>query len=78
MTLSVSEPARCELVDAIVAAVDLDRSDEVIRLTSALGCLGLDEAFADELRLSGVPSATWGLCPLCSEVVETIAAGVAA
>lgn len=51
-----------ELVDAIVAAVDVDRSDDVNRLVSALGFLGLDEAFVDEIRLNGVSSVCNGEC----------------
>ena len=59
-----------ELVDAIVSAVDLDRSDAITRVQAALQYLELDRAFADELRLSGVPSITWQRCQFCSEVID--------
>jgi hypothetical protein len=67
-----------ELVDAIVAAIDLDRSTEVDRVQIALGPFGLADMFSEELRLSGVPSATWELCPLCSDVLEALDAEVMA
>jgi hypothetical protein len=69
MRLTIPDTAGQELVDAIVAAVDVDRSFEVDRLRLALESFDLDESFADELRLSGVSSATWRLCHLCSDVV---------
>lgn len=51
-----------ELVDSIVGAVDLNRSDEIDRLRQSLAAVGLDEAFAVELRLSGVPTVCDGEC----------------
>jgi len=59
-----------ELVDAIAAAVDLDRTDEIRRVDAALDHLGLSEWFNDELRLSGVPSTTWQRCEFCGEVID--------
>ena len=70
MRLTIPDVAGQELVDAIVAAVDVDRSFEVDRLRLALESFNLDEPFTDELRLSGISSATWRLCQLCSEVVD--------
>jgi hypothetical protein len=51
-----------ELVDAIVGAIDTDRTDEVRRVQDSLEPFGLDDAFADEIRLSGVPSRCDGEC----------------
>lgn len=51
-----------ELVDAIAAAVDVDRAEDVNRLVTALGFLGLEEAFVDEIRLNGVSSVCNGEC----------------
>lgn len=51
-----------ELVDAIAAAVDVNRYEEVRQVTDALEFFGLDEDLADELRLSGVPSVCTGEC----------------
>ena len=45
-----------ELVDAIVAAVDIDRSWEIDRLQEALEPFGAAGMFAAELRLSGTGS----------------------
>jgi hypothetical protein len=59
-----------ELVDAIVAAVDLDRAEEVRRVSAALDHLGLVDSFNDELRLSGVPSTTWQRCEFCGDAVD--------
>ncbi|MGB5756846.1 MAG: hypothetical protein WBM50_08030 [Acidimicrobiales bacterium] len=59
-----------ELVDAIVAAVDLDRADEINRVGAALDQLGLADSFADELRLSGVPSTTWQRCEYCGDAID--------
>lgn len=58
---TVSEDGQ-ELVDAVVAAIDITRAGEVTRVHDALDFLGLAEAFADELRLTGVPSRCDGTC----------------
>lgn len=68
--MRLSDVEALELVDAIVAAVDVDRADEVRRTRVALECLGLAGAFNDELRLAGVPSASWQRCQFCSEVID--------
>ncbi len=60
--MRVVDSEAVELVDAIVAAVDVDRTDEVNRVRAALQHLGLDQAFADEVRLSGLPSHCNGEC----------------
>jgi len=60
-----------ELVDAVVAAVDTSRSDEIDRLQALFETIGLADAFRDELRLAGVPSICNGECwssPHLSEV----------
>ncbi len=46
-----------ELVDALVAAVDIDRTWEVDRVRMALEPFGAGGLFVDELRLNGAPSA---------------------
>jgi hypothetical protein len=51
-----------ELVDAIVGAIDANRTDEVRRVQDSLEPFGLDDAFIDEIRLSGVPSRCDGEC----------------
>jgi len=51
-----------ELIDAIAAAVDIDRPEEVERVRWALDFWGLGDAFSDEVRLSGVPSRCDGEC----------------
>lgn len=51
-----------ELVDSIVAAVDLGRATEIEHVRRALEPLGLSEAFTSELRLSGVESVCHGDC----------------
>ena len=58
----IDEQAALDLVDAIVSAVDLNRSPEVDRIRAALEALGLDGIFQAELRLSGVPSVCNGEC----------------
>ena len=54
--------AACELVDSVVAAIDTNRVEEVARVRSAFEFVRLDEAFRQELRLSGVPSRCDGEC----------------
>lgn len=68
--LAIQQGNLIELVDAIVQAVDTDRADQVRRLQAALEYLDLAETFSIELRLSGVPSATWQRCEFCGEVVD--------
>lgn len=68
----VKSQVALELVDAIAQAVDLDRTSEVDRVRRALEPLGLGDTFNDELRLSGVPSLTWGRCEFCSDVVDSL------
>ena len=51
-----------ELTDAIVAAVDTSRYDEIDRLQAVLDTIGLAETFRDELRLAGVPTICNGEC----------------
>ena len=51
-----------ELVDALVAAVDLDRSWEVDRVTIALEPFGGSRLFVDEIRLNGSASAVDCVC----------------
>ena len=57
-----ADPDLTELVDAIVGAIDTNRSEEVERLQGALEPFGLGDAFTDEVRLSGVPSRCDGEC----------------
>jgi hypothetical protein len=59
-----------DLVDAIAAAVDTDRTDEVRRVSAALDRFGLADAFNDELRLSGLPSTTWQRCEFCGDAID--------
>lgn len=59
-----------ELVDAIVSAVDTERNDEIERVRAALASVGLDQAFTDEIRLSGVPSTTWQRCEFCGDAID--------
>jgi hypothetical protein len=49
-----------QLVDALVEAIDLGRSEEVDRVVAAMAPLGLDGPLTEELRLSG----TWSETPL--------------
>jgi len=56
-----SSPSRADfelidLVDAIVAAVDIDRTDEVTQLRQALDPFGAVYLFDAELRLNGTNS----------------------
>ena len=53
-----------DLVDALVAAIDTDRSWELERVTSALEPFGGSALFTEELRLNGVASCQ--RCDLCS------------
>jgi hypothetical protein len=58
-----------ELVDAVAAAVDQNRTDEVARVREALEAFGLGQAFADELRLIGWASDNPEVvCWACQEV----------
>jgi hypothetical protein len=54
-----------ELVDAVAAAVDTDRSWEVERVGAAFDALGVAHLFTSELRLNGSPSAA--TCPCHAE-----------
>ncbi len=47
------DQALVDLVDAVVAAVDIDRCDEINRLREALEPFGGAWLFDDELRLNG-------------------------
>jgi hypothetical protein len=51
------------LVDAVVAAVDTDRSWELERIADALTPFGGAGLFTEELRLNGTPSGE--RCGLC-------------
>ena len=68
--IAVESSDLVELVDAIVEAVDTDRADQIHRVRAALEHFNLAETFTDELRLSGVPSATWQRCEFCGEVID--------
>ena len=50
-----ADPVLVELVDAIVAALDIRRDYEIARLHSALEPFGGSTLFADELRLNASP-----------------------
>jgi hypothetical protein len=52
-----------DLVDAVVAAVDTDRTWELERVAEALAPFGGTALFTEELRLNGLASCqTCGLC----------------
>ncbi|MGH1488195.1 MAG: hypothetical protein ACRBK7_02185 [Acidimicrobiales bacterium] len=51
-----------DLVDALVQAIDLDRTEEVDRIREALEPFGAVDMFNDELRLNGSPSSECGPC----------------
>jgi hypothetical protein len=53
-----------ELVDAVAAAIDLERTWEIERVTAAFESLGLGAIFTSELRLTGQRSKP---CPCGSE-----------
>ena len=55
-------PELIELVDALVAAVDIGRSWEIERLATALESFGASWLFADELRLNGTASPAGCIC----------------
>jgi len=71
-TNSRIDQTNLDLVDAVVAALDSDRSAEVERVRSAFEPFGLDEAFVIELRLSGIASLTWERCEFCSDVLASL------
>ncbi|MGB5758044.1 MAG: hypothetical protein WBM50_14090 [Acidimicrobiales bacterium] len=52
-----------ELVDALVAAIDTDRTWEIERVRTTLEPFVAAGLFADELRLNGTPSAR--TCECC-------------
>ncbi len=56
-----------ELVDALVEAVDIERTSEIDRVRNALEPFGGAALFAAELRLSGRPSEYEGC--ICSGAV---------
>ena len=66
----IADTAAQEVVDALAAAIDIDRGAEVRRVQRALEPFGLDEAFSEELRLSGVPSVAWRCCMHCSGIID--------
>ena len=55
-------PELIELVDALVAAIDVGRAWEVERLSVALEPFGASGLFASELRLNGTPSPSGCIC----------------
>ncbi|MEM9656629.1 MAG: hypothetical protein AAGA65_31430 [Actinomycetota bacterium] len=61
---SQEDPDLVELVDAVVSAVDTDRSWEIERVAAALEPFGGAALFGDELRLNGSGSAE---CPCRAE-----------
>ena len=56
MAIQITDSAAVELVDALVAASDANRTDEVTRLRSVLADIGLADEFDQEWRLSAVPT----------------------
>lgn len=54
--LLTQDPYLIDLVDSVVAAVDLDRVTEIGRLREALQLFGASGLFDDELRLNGTRS----------------------
>lgn len=58
------DPDLVELIDAVVSAVDTDRSWEVERVAAALEPFGGGALFGDELRLNGTGSTE---CPCRAE-----------
>lgn len=58
----LADPILVELVDAVAAAVDVDRFDEVHRVRAALAAFGGGVLFDAELRLTGQPSTEHFCC----------------
>ena len=58
----IQDPTLIDLVDTLVAAVDLDRGEEVARLREALEPFGASSLFDDEVRLSGTRSSELDTC----------------
>jgi len=56
LTIQTCDTDLFELVDALVAAVDLDRGEEIDRLREALEPFSAVQLFNDELRLNGASS----------------------
>lgn len=54
------DAALVELIDAMVEAVDINRTAEIDRLRSALEPFGGNDLFITELRLSGTPTSYEG------------------
>jgi hypothetical protein len=50
------DPLVVDLVDSVVAAIDIDRTAEVYRVRDALRVLDAVGLFDDELRLNGTSS----------------------
>jgi hypothetical protein len=61
---SSEDPDLLELIDALVSAVDIDRSWEVERVAAALEPFGGATLFSGELRLNGAGSSE---CPCRAE-----------
>jgi DNA-binding GntR family transcriptional regulator len=68
----LADPQLVELVDALVAAIDSDRTEEVNRVRSALEPFGATRLFDAELRLNGTPTTEHVCC--FGECVEAAAA----
>ena len=64
VTARTQDPTLVELVDALVEAIDTDRSDAIERLRDALDPFGAAGLFDAELRLNGL-SGSGALCSLC-------------
>ena len=58
------DPILTDLVDSLVAAVDIGRAEEVVRLRESLEPFGAATLFSDELRLNGARSIDLDQC-LC-------------
>ena len=52
----IQDPTLLNLVDSLVASIDLGRNDELDRLREALEPFGAVQLFNDELRINGVRS----------------------
>jgi hypothetical protein len=64
--LVVTGRAVVDLVDVVVAAVDVDRVEELARLRGVLAAFGGAALFDAELRLNGTTRAESG-CECCGE-----------
>ena len=58
----IQDPTLIDLIDSVVAAVDINRVEEIERVREALESFGAARLFDDELRLNGQPIRDDGLC----------------